>query len=215
MVFHAPRDPVVGIEHATRIFVAAKHPKSFVSLDDADHLLSRPGDAQYAAGVIAAWASRYIGEAEERSRWPHAREGELVVEETGRNVFQQAVVSGTHRLYADEPVAAGGGDTGLNPYDLLIASLGTCTAMTVRLYARAKKVPLEKISVALRHEKIHAEDCADCETKVGKIDRIERRIQLTGPLDPAQRAKLLEIADKCPVHRTLHSEILVETTLAE
>jgi uncharacterized OsmC-like protein len=125
--------------------------------------------------------------------------------------FAQEIVVGPHRLTADEPIEAGGRDTGPSPYDLLLAALGSCTSMTVSLYARAKKWPLESVTVNLRHSKIHAADCRDCETKEGKIDRIEREIHFAGTLDQEQRKKLLEIADKCPVHRTLHSEIDIQT----
>jgi putative redox protein len=215
LVMHAPLDDIVGIDNASRIFLAAKHPKSFVSLDDANHLLTRRRDAEYAAGVIAAWAERYIGGEETMPGWPRAAEDEVAVEETRLNPFQQAISAGRHRLLADEPEAYGGGGTGPGPYDLLTAGLGACTAMTVRMYADRKGLPLEKVSVSLRHDKIHAEDCAECETKVGKVDRIRRTIRLSGPLDAEAKAKLLEIADKCPVHRTLHSEIKVVTELAE
>jgi putative redox protein len=136
------------------------------------------------------------------------------VRETGAGKFQQEISVGAHRFLADEPVAAGGLDSGPTPYDLLAAALGACTAMTLRLYAEAKQLPLERVGVELRHEKIHAADCADCETREGKVDRIERVIELEGPLDAVARQRLLEIADKCPVHRTLHAEIRVSTRLA-
>jgi len=125
--------------------------------------------------------------------------------------FAQEIVVGPHRLTADEPIEVGGKDTGPSPYDLLLAALGSCTSMTVSLYARAKKWPLERVTVNLRHSKIHAADCRDCETKEGKIDRIERDIHFEGALDEGQRQKLLQIADKCPVHRTLDSEIDIQT----
>jgi len=213
LVMHAPLDDVVGIEHATRLFLAARHPKSFVSLDRADHLLTRPEDALYAAEVIAAWASRYLpGAVPEEALRPAA--GEVVVAEAagGSRLLQQAAVR-HHRFAADEPVDQGGGDAGPTPYDLLLMALGACTSMTLRLYADRKGIPLRHTTVRLRHDKIHAADCADCETKVGKIDRIERRLELAGPMDDAQRQRLLEIADKCPVHRTLEGEVRVETKL--
>ena len=210
LVMHAPLDPVVGIDNATEIFVRAKHPKSFISLDRADHLLSQPADADYAATVIAAWASRYV---EEEARAPEdlAIPDAVVVRETGQGRFQQAVAIGPHRLTADEPRSVGGDDSGPGPYDLLLAGLGACTSMTMRLYAERKGWPLGRATVVLRHRKIHAADCADCETKEGKIDEITREITLPGPLDEEQRTRLLEIADRCPVHRSLHSEIKVET----
>ena len=211
LVLHSPTDDTVGIDNATRIFLAARHPKSFVSLADADHLLTRRRDALYAAHVIAAWAERYV-EAAPAAASEQARA--VVVRATGEGKFQQSVTAGPHHLLADEPVAAGGTDSGLSPYELLNAALGACTAMTLRLYADQKGLPLTGVSVTLRHAKIHAADCATCETREGKIDRIERTIALEGPLDEAQRARLIEIADKCPVHRTLTSEVEILTALA-
>jgi putative redox protein len=216
LVFHAPLDETVGIDNATQIFVAAKHPKSFVSLDDADHLLSRKRDAAYAADVLAAWAGRYVETGEEpaeRSTLTGA-EGKVIVRETGEGFLSQHVTAGNHYLRADEPTNLGGDDTGPTPYDLLLAALGTCTSMTMRMYAKRKKWPLRRAEVTLTHEKVHAEDCADCEDKNRKIDKIVRQIELHGDLDEAQRAKLLEIADKCPVHRTLHGRIEVHTLAA-
>jgi putative redox protein len=211
MVMHSPLDDVVGIDNASEIFLAARHPKSFVSLDNADHLLSRRVDAEYVANVLAAWASRYIAAGGVAATEVAPEPGAVVVEETGEGAFQQAVAMGPHRLLADEPERYGGTDTGGSPYDLLLAGLGACTSMTVRMYADRKKWPLERVRVVLRHEKAHAEDCEACETKSGKIDRIARDVAFTGELDADQRAKLLEIADKCPVHRTLHSEVQVDT----
>jgi len=215
LVFHGPLDTTVGIDNASRIFTAAKHPKSFVSLDDADHLLSKREDAVYVADVIAAWAERYVG-APEPAAVPEltAPPDAVVVAETGTGKFANIVsVGGKHTVLADEPVTVGGTDTGPGPYDLLLAGLGACTSMTMRMYADFKGIPLERASVTMRHGKIHATDCEDCETREGKIDRIDREIEITGPLDDAARAKLLEIADKCPVHRTLHSEVKIDTRL--
>jgi len=221
LIFHAPRDQIVGIENAGLIFQAARHPKSFVSLDDADHLLTRRADAVYVAEVLAAWAARYIGAADKRPPEPMApEEGTVVVSEQGADAARgisrlaQEILVGRHRLVADEPVAAGGSDLGPNPYDLLLAGLGACTSMTLRLYADLKKWPLQRVVVRLSHQKIHAADCADCETKEGKIDLIERSIEVTGQLDDGQRQRLLEIAEKCPVHRTLHAEIKIVSRLA-
>ena len=213
MVMHSPRDTVVDIDNATKIFMAAKHPKSFVSLDPADHLLSRREDAFYAGQLLAAWAERYLDV--RPNEIPAPPPGKVLVRETREGKFTNQVFAGRHVIRADEPVAAGGLDSGLSPYDLLCAALGACTAMTLRSYADLKGIPLERVSVELKHEKIHAIDCAECETKEGKIDRIERLIGLEGTLDRAQRDKLLEIANKCPVHRTLHSEVLIPTRLAD
>jgi len=215
IVFHAPRDRIVGIDNARTIFEAARHPKSFVSLDDADHLLSRRADAVYVAEVLAAWATRYLG-AVAAAPQETTEPGMVVVAEAGPPAgrLAQRIVAGGHLLTADEPASAGGGDTGPNPYDLLLAALGACTSMTLRLYADHKKWPLDRVSVRLRHDKIHAADCADCETREGRIDYIERELDLAGPLDPAQRQRLLEIAEKCPVHRSLRSENKIVTRLA-
>lgn len=210
LVFHSPTDDIVGIENASHIFTAAKHPKSFVSLAGADHLLSKRVDAVYVANVITAWVERYIERPAERGD-EQIKVGTVLVRETGNGKFQQEVLSGPHRFLADEPVKVGGLDSGPGPYDLLLAGLGACTSMTLRLYAEHKKLPLEHISVRLMHSRIHAEDCLNCETKEGMIDRIDRNITMEGPLDAEQRKRLLEIADKCPVHRTLESEINIRT----
>ena len=210
LVMHSPTDDTVGIDNATRIFVAAKHPKSFVSLSDADHLLSDRRDAAYVADVITAWASRYLDATTADDNASQAPR-EVVVSETRNGKFQQMVSVGPHRLLADEPVAAGGDDSGLAPYDFLLAGLGACTSMTMRLYAERKALPLTRTTVTLRHNKIHAEDCAECETKTGMLDQIERMITMEGALDAEQRKRLLEIADKCPVHRTLTSEVRILT----
>lgn len=216
LVCHAPLDATVGISNATDIFVAAKHPKSFLSLDSADHLLSKKADAIYAAQCIAAWASRYVGgddKAEARLKPPP--EGVVVVEEAGTGQFTQNVSVGPHVLTADEPPSVGGDNRGPTPYDYVLAGLGACTSMTLRMYANRKRLPLEKVSVALKHSKTHAEDCEDCETTEGKIDEMTREITITGDLTEEQRAKLMEIADKCPVHRTLEGEVKVRTRLSE
>jgi len=210
LVFHSPTDDIVGIDNASRIFLAAKHPKSFVSLAGADHLLSQRRDAIYVANVIAAWAERYLDTPAEAVK-AEGEPGIVLVRETGVGKFQQEIVSGAHRFLADEPVAVGGLDSGPSPYNLLLAALGACTAMTVRLYADHKKLPLERVSVRLTHNKIHAQDCEDCETKEGMLDRIDRNITLEGALDVDQRKRLIEIANKCPVHRTLESEIDTRT----
>jgi uncharacterized OsmC-like protein/alpha-beta hydrolase superfamily lysophospholipase len=206
LVLHAPGDDIVGIDNASHIFLAAKHPKSFVSLADADHLLSKPRDAAYVADVIAAWAGRYL-DMEAASEAAAVEPRPVVVTETGMGKFQQTIRAGRHTLIADEPVKAGGLDTGPGPYDLLLAALGACTSMTLRLYADRKQLPLERTSVKLTHTRIHAEDCETCETKEGLLDRIDKEITVEGPLDADARARLLEIAEKCPVNRTLKSEI--------
>ncbi len=215
LVFHTPRDSFVGIENAAAIFQAAKHPKSFISLDDADHLLSRRSDAIYVADVLSAWASRFISAETSATVLPFpGPEGQVSVAETGQGKFQAEIVSHTHRLLADEPVSFGGLDSGLSPYDLLSAALGACTTMTLRMYAERKNLDLDRVSVHVRHGKIHAEDCAECgEGREGRIDRFERELVLEGDLDEATRKRLREIADKCPVHKTLEQSSVVVTTL--
>jgi uncharacterized OsmC-like protein/pimeloyl-ACP methyl ester carboxylesterase len=216
LIMHSPTDGTVGIDNATRLFVAAKHPKSFVSLADADHLLSGKRDAAYVADVIAAWAERYIDpvapeEAADLGEAPR----NVVVRETRKSKFQQTISIGPHRMLADEPIAAGGDDTGPGPYDFVLAGLGACTSMTMRLYADRKSLPLERVTVTLKHSKIYAQDCAECETKAGMLDQIDRVIAMEGPLDAEQRKRLMEIADKCPVHRTLTSEIHIVSRAAD
>ncbi len=215
LVLHAPLDEIVGITNATDIFLAAKHPKSFVTLDDADHLLSRAADAEYAADVIAAWSRRYLDLREEKAP-KGAPEGVVRVSEADPEGFLQNVAAGPkHQLKADEPEAHGGTDLGPSPYQFVSAGLGTCTSMTVRMYARRKGWPLEHVEVDISHDKVHAEDCEGCEDKGAKIDVFRRVLRLKGELSDEQRRKLTEIAGKCPVHRTLEGEIRVETELAE
>lgn len=209
LVFHSPTDNIVGIENASYIFTAARHPKSFVSLDGADHLLSRRSDATYVGNVIRAWAERYLDVIELAPDVPN--DAEVIVRETRNGRFQQEITVGRHRLVADEPVEVGGLDSGLGPYDLVLAGLGACTSMTLRLYAERKALSLDRVTVRLAHSRIHAVDCENCETKEGMLDRIDRSITLAGDLDEEQRKRLLEIADKCPVHRMLTSEIDIRT----
>ena len=212
LVMHAPRDSVVDISNATRIFTTAKHPKSFVTLDDADHLISRPRDAEYAAEVIAAWAGRYL-HLRPPAPPPGAPEGVIRVSEADQSGFLQDVQSGPdHHMLADEPKAYGGSNRGMSPYGFLAAGLGACTSMTIRMYARRKGWPLDHVSVDVRHDKVHAQDASSGSTD--KIDTFRRRIALEGDLTEDQRAKLLQIADKCPVHRTLERGATVVTELA-
>ncbi len=212
LVMHAPRDAVVGIDNATRIFLEARHPKSFVTLDTADHLISKAADAEYAAEVIAAWAARYL-ELEPPAPPPGAPEGVVRVSEADADGFLQDVTAGpAHHALADEPLAFGGTDRGMTPYGFLAAGLGACTSMTIRMYARRKGWPLAHVRVDVTHGKVHAQDT---EAEEARIDVFRRSIVLEGPLDEDQRAKLAEIADKCPVHRTLERGVRVETELRQ
>jgi uncharacterized OsmC-like protein/alpha/beta superfamily hydrolase len=210
LVCHAPRDEYVGIDNASAIFTAARHPKSFLSLDTADHLLRHHKDGIYAADVIATWASRYLPSGEMPDALP---DGVVEVGETRGGRLTQRVRSGRHELLADEPIAAGGDDSGPGPYDYLLAALGACTSMTLRVYAERKGLPLDRVSVRLAHNRMHAEDCADCETKEGKIAEITRDITIEGDVPDSVRARLMEIADKCPVHETLTHEIKIRSRL--
>ena len=214
LIFHSPLDEIVSIHNAARLFEAARHPKSFVSLDDADHLLSRREDSLYVGMVLAAWARKYLGMLED-DQPPAVIPDNHVLVRTGRTGYQTEIIANGHRFIADEPIAVGGSGTGPNPYDYLVTALGACTSMTLRMYADRKNWPLDEIVVRLKHEKMHAADCHECETREGKIDVIERQIELVGPLDFAQKQRLVEIADRCPVHRMLHGEIVVKTWLKE
>ncbi|MBC7279863.1 bifunctional alpha/beta hydrolase/OsmC family protein [Hoeflea sp.] len=215
LVLHAPRDEVVGIDNASAIFTAARHPKSFVSLDDADHLLTGEADATYVASVIASWASRYLPA--DAARQEDAPVEDVVAAETGQGRFQVAVHAGLHRFLADEPTDVGGSDTGPSPYDLISAALGACTAMTLRMYAAHKKIELGLVTVMVRHNKVHAKDCLECSSDEkagsGNIDRFERVISIDGGAPDGLAGKIAEIAGKCPVHRTLEHTAKVITTV--
>ncbi len=214
LVFHSPVDSIVPIEEAAIIYQAAKHPKSFVSLDKADHLLGKARDAEYVAATLAAWASYYIepqqAEEEEVSVAYEITEGEVLVTEDNHK-FLRGLHTASHHLQADEPASIGGGNAGPTPYDLLLMSLGACTSMTLRMYANRNDMPLEDVQVRLIHERIHADDCAECENADGHIERIARRIRLSGELDDNQKERLISIADRCPVHRTLEAGPVITT----
>jgi putative redox protein len=214
LVLHSPTDETVGIENAAQIFEAAKHPKSFVTLDNADHLISNKEDAEYAAEVIAAWSTRYLG-IHQPAAPIGAPEGIVRSTEADAGGFLQDITAGPlHHTLADEPTTYGGTDKGMTPYQFLSAGLAACTSMTIRMYARRKKWPLEAIHVDITHNKVHAQDCKTCLTTNNKVDIFTRKIHLTGPLNDDQKQRLLEIADRCPVHRTFENEIKVETSLA-
>ncbi len=211
LVLHAPLDETVSVDNASTIFLAAKHPKSFVTLDDADHLITRASDAEYAADVIAAWVTRYVPLCPPAPP-PGAPEGVVRVTEADPAGFLQDIQSGPrHHAVADEPASYGGTDQGMSPYGFVSSGLGACTSMTIRMYARRKGWPLTGITVDVCHDKVHAQDAGLVSD--GKVDLFRRKIRLEGPLDQTQRARLLEIADKCPVHRTLEGSAQITTEL--
>lgn len=214
LVVHSPADNTVGIDHAAALYQAARHPKSFVSLDGADHLLSRPGDAEYAAAMIGTWADRYLDDQSGAAPAP-AASAPVVVAETTQGPFLNHVVAGRHRFLADEPETVGGFDAGPGPYELLGAALGTCTSMTIRMYADRKKMPLTRVTVEITHEHVHVDDAATADADAAsRVDRFTRVVHLDGDLDDDQRTALLRIADRCPVHRTLELSSLIVTELA-
>ncbi len=214
LVMHSPIDTVVSIDEAGKIFTAAKHPKSFFSLDGADHLLSRQEDVDYVAGIISGFVAKFIGKTAAKPKPTTAEQGnkdlspgQVEVREENHK-FTCRVSTDSHSWLADEPERVGGDNRGPGPYGHLLAALGACTVMTLRMYANRKKWPLEDSIVTLQHSREHAEDCEDCDNKNAKIDVINRQIKIIGDeLDDEQRARLMEIADRCPVHRTLHNKI--------
>jgi putative redox protein len=215
LVMHSPVDDIVSIDEAARIYRQALHPKSFVSLDDADHLLSRDRDARYAARVLAAWAGRYIKD--EAVSPPQARfvENAAVVDGRRDDGFLVSINANGFPMLGDEPPGQGGSGRGPSPYNLLASALASCTVMTLNFFARREKIPLERAEATVRHERIHAEDCAECEKKSGRIEHFTRTISLRGDLDDSHRQLLLKIADRCPVHRTLENDAHISTTLEE
>ena len=226
MVFHSPIDTIVPVDEAAKIFMAAKHPKSYVSLDDADHLLSVAKDAEFVAQTMAVWADRYIdelsaGEAlaekpsvtapfSQSTASQNVKKGEVLVTEKDKK-FLRGLFTTDHAQLSDEPTSYGGSNLGPTPYDLLLMALGSCTSMTIRMYANHKKLPLDDVKVKLNHERIHSDDCEDCDGLTGKIERITREIELKGDLTEAQRKRLIEIADRCPVHLSLENDLVVRT----
>jgi putative redox protein len=213
LVLHSPTDEIVSVKNAFQIFEKADYPKGFISLDGADHLLSRREDSLYAASILAAWSGKHLGIP--RPETTEEVPDNLVIVRTGRIGYQTEININGHHLLADEPILVGGANTGPTPYDYLLAALGACTSITLRMYADRKAWPLDGIVVRLKHEKIHAQDCQECETKTGKLDQIEREIEMRGALNGEQRRRLLAIADMCPVHRTLQSKIIIKSTLKE
>jgi putative redox protein len=212
LIFHAPNDQTVGIENAARLYTAARHPKSFVSLDDADHLLTDEQDARYVGDVLSAWVRRYLDHGQRAHQtMEQVMADNRVVARTAEG-YRTTILASGHSLIADEPVAVGGTELGPTPYDLLAAALGACTTMTLQMYARRKQWPLEEAIVRLRHSKVHAMDEKNCESAEAKMDQLDRAVELVGDLTEEQRARLIEIANKCPVHRTLEAGVVVRTS---
>jgi len=214
LVMHSPVDELVGIEQAAMIYKQAMHPKSFVSLDNADHLLTRDRDSLYAAKVLATWASRYVGSTEKVATPARFVKDASVASGNKEDGFLTGINSNGHRFTGDEPLSAGGTNLGPTPYDLLGSALASCTTMTLNFFARRENLPLEHVEVTVSHDQIHAKDCSACIKQEGKIDRFTRKILLQGDLDDEQRALLLKIADRCPVHKTLENEIRIVSELA-
>lgn len=212
LIMHSPLDQTVNVSEAERIYMAARHPKSFVSLDKADHLLSNVADSEYVAETIAGWASRYLPKEEIQS--PDVAKGHVVVSELDHK-FQQSIFTDNHHWYADEPHNVGGGNTGPDPYEHLLAALGACTTMTMRMYANRKKLALEHVEVSLFHSRDYLSDAGNAGDKPQQVESLHRHVQITGDLTEAQISRLMEIADRCPVHRTLHNNPQVITTLVK
>ncbi|WP_139855701.1 bifunctional alpha/beta hydrolase/OsmC family protein [Aequorivita sinensis] len=212
LILHSPQDNTVGIKNAEKIYIAAHHPKSFVSLDGVDHLLSKKEDSKYVGEVIAGWASRYV-------EIPPAKEiksKSKVAASLGQDEkFTTNLKVGDHYLIADEPKSFGGNNFGPSPYEFLSAGLAACTVMTIQMYARRKNWNVGNVSVPIDYSKEHAIDCQECEKDSSKIDTFKREIKLVGNLTDEQKAKLMQIADKCPVHKTLHSKTQIITKLVE
>lgn len=211
LILHSPQDGVVEVKNAEELYLAARHPKSFISLDGADHLLSNKEDSLYTGSLIGSWAYRYLDHPE----IPQPQSQHQVVAQLGDQGYTTYIRSGNHQFIADEPESFGGNNFGPSPYDLLSAALASCTSMTLQMYARRKKWPLEMVETHVNHSKSHAEDCENCESNSAKIDTFQREIKLTGDLDQKQKDRLLEIADKCPVHKTLHSAVRIIKKLGE
>ena len=210
LVMHSPQDETVGIKNAEEIYVSARHPKSFVSLDGADHLLMNKKDSVYVGQVIAGWAQRYVDIPEESNL---KSKHHVVASLDSEDGFTTTMKVGNHYMIADEPTSFGGNDFGPSPYEFVSAGLSACTVMTVQMYVKRKGWALQNIEVHTSYGKSHAEDCEDCESNSAKIDTFHREIKLTGDLDEKQITRILQIADKCPVHKTLHSETQIITKL--
>jgi len=209
LIFHSPVDETVGVEHAARLYKLAKHPKSFISLDDADHLVSRAEDSEYIGAVLAAWARKYVELDPSDAHDGHDHTDRVVVE-TGSTYTSEIWAQG-HAMIADEPRRLGGDDAGPTPYEFVLAGLGACTGITLRMYANRKEWPLEGVVVGLNHKKVHLRDCEDCEEDDARVDEVDQHVALLGPLTDEQRDRLMQIADRCPVHKTLDLGVRIRT----
>ena len=210
LILHSPQDTIVGIENAAKMYSAALHPKSFISLDGADHLLSKKADSSYAGNMIAAWVKKYLNPDNKK---PALKSKSQVVSKTEQSSYTTEIKAGNHHFLADEPEEVGGADLGPSPYELLSSSLAACTSMTLHMYAARKKWDLQEAIVHVDHNKEYAQDCDNCEQSGAKIDHFNRQIELVGELDGEKRQRLLQIADKCPVHKTLHNSAVIKTEL--
>lgn len=210
LILHSPHDQVVDIKNAAKIYHSAKHPKSFVTLNGANHMLNNKSDAFYAGTVIGSWVQRYVPQAP-KEKLTTTKQVVVKLENDG---FTTEIMAGRHGLVADESEALGGNDFGPSPYELLNAALGACTAMTLQMYARRKKWPLEEVKVHLSFSREYKDDCEHCEDPRNKISHFDRCIEVEGDLTDAQKERLLQIADKCPVHKTISSEVSFNTYLA-
>lgn len=211
LIMHSPQDKIVSIKHAEDLYRAARHPKSFVSLDGSDHMLSTKEDSEYVGSVISAWAGKYLKE----PKAPELETDHEVMANLGETGFTTQIIAGNHHFIADEPKKMGGSDLGPNPYELVSSGLAACTSMTIQMYARRKKWTVENVETHVSYSKKHATDCADCENKKAKIDNFEREISIKGDLDKKQLKRLMEIADKCPVHKTLSAQAQITTKLTD
>ncbi len=214
LVMHSPTDSTVSVDEAATIYQQARHPKSFISLENTDHLLSRASDSIYASKVLAAWATRYISQAEATTKIS-TQDNKVVASADTTQGFLNLVNANGHHLTGDEPIRFGGTNYGPSPYDYLSTALGTCTTMTLNMYARHKKLPVDNVTVTVEHLKEHAQDCMECEKTQKKVDVFTRTIKIKGELSEEQRQRMLQIADRCPVHQTLHDEVEIKSTLSD